>query len=84
MTDDELFPIPIPALVAVLLHKEREKGAPLSKSEVLEIRDNAECRMGTIHEVQALEESRGYTDIDPENVWEQWQEARVQLNDKKS
>ncbi|MCU0705238.1 MAG: hypothetical protein MUF18_14805 [Fimbriiglobus sp.] len=27
----------------------------------------------------ALDEKRGYKDIDPEPVWEQWQEARTQL-----
>lgn len=80
MSNDTLFPIPVPALVAVLLNKEQDKGAPLTQKEVIEIRDSAECIMGTIHEIQALEESRGYTDIDPENVWEQWQEIRIQLN----
>lgn len=81
MTEEELFPIPIPALVAVLLNKEREKGEPLTESEVIEIRDGAVCQMGTVHEIKALEESRGYSDIDPEHAWEQWQKARIQLND---
>jgi hypothetical protein len=27
----------------------------------------------------AIDEKRGYNDIDPQRVWEQWQEARGQL-----
>ena len=77
----ELFPIPIPALVAVLLNRENQKGAPLSEFEVLEIRDNASCQMGTIDELKALEESRGYRDIDPENVWSEWQFERKSLSE---
>jgi len=73
---DELFPIPMPSLVAVLKNRENTKGEPLTKKEVLEIRDGCECRMGTVHEMQALEEARGYPDIDPERVWQQWQELK--------
>ena len=43
--EEELVPTPIPALIAILVNKEREKGSPLSESEVLEIRDNAVCMM---------------------------------------
>jgi len=81
MGDNELFPIPIPALVAVLLNKEQEKGSPLTEEEVIEIRDGAESVMGTIHEMQALEESRGYADLDPENIWEEWKNARIYLSE---
>ena len=42
---ERLVPTPIPALVAILLNKEREKGSPLTEDEVLEIRDNAVCMM---------------------------------------
>jgi len=82
MSEDELFPIPVPALVAVLLNKEREKGDPLTKDEVLEIRDSAECIMGTMNQIRELEETRGYADIDPEHAWEQWQKVRNEINDQ--
>ena len=42
-SEEELIPVPVPALVAVLLNKESEKGSPLTEQEVLEIRDNAAC-----------------------------------------
>lgn len=77
--DGPLVPTPIPALVAILLNKEREKGSPLTESEVLEIRDNAVCMMLPLSKKQEMEEARGYPDIDPEFAWEHWQEARVQL-----
>lgn len=77
--EEELIPVPVPALVAVLLNKEKEKGTPLTEQEVIEIRDNAACIMMPISTITKMEESRGYPDIDPEYVWEHWQEARVEL-----
>ncbi len=77
-TAEELIPLPIPALVAILVNKENEKGSPLTKEEVLEIRDNATCIMLPISEKLEMEKSRGYADLDPEYVWEQWQEFKLE------
>lgn len=71
--------VPVPALVAVLLNKEREKGSPLTEDEVIEIRDNAACIAMPITVIPKLEEERGYADIDPELAWEEWQSVRVQF-----
>lgn len=79
-SEEQLVPTPIPALVATLLNKEREKGSPLTENEVLEIRDNALCMMLPISAREKMEESRGYPDLNPEYIWEQWQEARIELN----
>ena len=76
---EQLVITPIPALVTILLRKEREKGAPLSEEEVLAIRDSAACIALPISEKAALEESRGYRDLDTENVWQDWQVARREL-----
>jgi hypothetical protein len=81
-SEEELVPVPVPALVAVLLNKEKEKGSPLTEAEVLEIRDNAVCIMMPISVVAKMEESRGYPDIDPEHAWEHWLEARIELIDE--
>ncbi|KAB0290898.1 hypothetical protein F2P58_03340 [Vibrio fortis] len=75
-----MVPTPIPALVAILLNKEKEKGSPLTENEVLDIRDNAVCMMLPISAREKIEESRGYLDLNPEYVWEQWQQARIELN----
>ena len=78
--EEELVPTPVPALIVILLNKEREKGAPLTEAEVIEIRDNAVCMVLPISVKIQMEESRGYPDLDPEYVWEQWQTARIQLS----
>ena len=77
--DDELIITPVPALVAILLAKEKEKGTPLTQAEVEEITDKAECIAMPRHARQKVDESRGYEDIDPERAWEQWQEVRNDL-----
>jgi len=79
--EEELVPTPIPALITILLNKEKEKGSQLTESEVLEIRDNAVCMMLPISAMLKMEESRGYPDLHPEYVWEQWQEARIEFSE---
>lgn len=76
---DNLIITPVPALVAILLAKEKEKGAPLTREEVEKITDRAECIAMPRDVRQELDESRGYQDIDPELAWEQWQEVRQSL-----
>ena len=75
---EELVPTPIPALLTILLKEERKKGLPLTEKEVLAIRDNAVCMMLSLDRKILLEKSRGYTDLDPERVWEDWQQARIE------
>lgn len=70
--------VPIPALSAILVAKEREKGSPLTESEVLAIRDGAVV-MVLPDKGEPLVERRVYTDIDPQKCWQQWQVLRVQL-----
>lgn len=69
---EKTFIVPVPALVAVLLAAERDKGSSLSQEEVVALRDAAECIVMTADELQRVAESRGYDDIDPENVWDEW------------
>ncbi|TDR79735.1 hypothetical protein [Paludibacterium purpuratum] len=70
--DDPLIPVPIPALGVLLLNLEKQKGSPLSESEVIEIRDKAVCIMLPLTAKVEMDEKRGYRDIDPENVWVEW------------
>ena len=77
--EDDLIMTPVPALVAVLLAKERAKGSPLSREEVEDITDKAECIAMPRHARKKVDESRGYEDIDPERAWAQWQEVRQNL-----
>ncbi len=82
MSEPQLIPVFIPALVVLLHHAERLKGSPLTEQEVLAIRDQGACMMMRVEHAVALDEKRGYNDIDPERAWEQWQEARGQLREQ--
>ena len=77
--DDPLVLVFIPPLVSILWKLESDRGAPLSEAEVLEIRDGAVCMTMRRSMARKLVESRGHDDIDPEDAWRQWQEARRQL-----
>jgi hypothetical protein len=77
--EDDLIITPVPALVAVLLAKEKEKGLPLTKEEVEEIADRAECIAMPNHARKKVDEARGYDDIDPEKAWDEWQNVRKDL-----
>nr|WP_086937399.1 hypothetical protein [Thaumasiovibrio occultus] len=78
---DNLIPVPVPALVTLLAQHEEDKGRALNEDEVLAIRDNAACIMMPLSAIAQLTASRGYADIDPENVWQQWQAVRETLFD---
>ncbi len=80
--DDELIPVFVPALGAVLINAEDKKGEPLTPDEVLSIRDNAPCIMMQNDVARQMAESRGYDDIDPENCWYDWQQLRRALGRK--
>lgn len=76
---DDLVIYPIPSLIATLINREQAKGSPLTEAEVLKIRDGC-TSVAVPRDVAAkIDEHRGYIDIDPERVWEQWQEARREL-----
>lgn len=72
VNEDELVIVHVPALVAVLAHLENEKGSPLTEAEVLSATDEANAMVMPKSAQRAIEKSRGYTDIDPENAWEEW------------
>jgi hypothetical protein len=74
--DDPLVPVPIPALGALLLNLEKQKRLPLTEIEVIQARDKAVCIMLPVSKKRAMDEKRGYEDIDPENVWPEWQSFR--------
>lgn len=80
--ESELIPVFVPALATVLIAAEDKKGTPLDKVEVLEIRDSAACIMMQQIDAAKLMESRGYSDIDPENCWYDWQMLRRELERK--
>jgi hypothetical protein len=66
----------IPSLLATLINREDAKGAPLTESEVLSIRDKAPVVAATKEQFKPVEEARGYKDLDAENAWKEWQSYR--------
>lgn len=76
---EPLVPVPIPALGVLLLNLEKNKGSPLSEQEVLAARDKAACIMLPQSQKRAVDEKRGYEDIDPENVWPEWLAFRAAM-----
>ncbi len=78
----DLVPVFVPALIAMLVAAEDKKGEPLTKEEVLAIRDSATCVMMTATAAEKLSESRGYDDLEPENCWYEWQLLRRELGRK--
>ena len=77
MSDPEdLILYPMPSLVATLLNRERAKGSPLTEDEVLSIRDSCPSVAVPPDAARKIDEERGYKDIDPENCWDEWKEAR--------
>ncbi len=62
-----------PALIVLLLQRQRQKGGRLTEAEVLQVRNEALCAMLTTSARHALDCRRGYRDLDPQDVWHEWQ-----------
>lgn len=78
-SDDELLPVFMPALVALLIKAEELNGTALTRHQVIAIRDNADCIMMPAAAKAEMEEDRGYPDIDPERCWEEWLAVRAAM-----
>jgi hypothetical protein len=79
-SEDDLLPTFIPALVALLIRAEELNGSPLTRNQVMAIRDNANCVMLPPSAKAEIEEERGYADIDPERCWEDWLMVRARMS----
>jgi hypothetical protein len=66
----------IPSLAAMLMASEDKKGAPLTEQETIAIRDAAAVIAMKPQDARRMERARGYADLNPELVWEQWQLLR--------
>lgn len=62
----------MPSLIAMLSAAESKAGRPLTRDEVLAIRDGGVCITMKWQDVRTLELTRGYADLDPGLAWEQW------------
>lgn len=72
----ELAPVFMPTLRAILLALEKQARSPLTQKQVEAVRDGATCMALKHIDAQKLERTRGYADLNPEFVWEQWKLVR--------
>ena len=77
----DLVPVFIPTLAALLLNREKEKGSDLTPEEVLAIRDQATCMMMRRDLAAAMDEKRGYSDLNPERCWEEFLDLKRELGE---
>jgi hypothetical protein len=68
-------------LVMLLAGRERQKGSPLTEAEVLEVRDGAACTQMPMPQAEkfyvSLDAKMPILRLNPERIWEEWQQARV-------
>ena len=71
-------------LVMLLAGAEKQKGSPLTREEVFVVRDGAQCMMMPVSQAEkfyaSLDSQMPIPRLDPEQIWEQWQEVREQLD----
>jgi hypothetical protein len=67
-------------LAMLLAARERQKGSPLTETEVLDVRDAAACTEMPLSQAErfyaSLDAQMRIPRLDPERVWEQWQAVR--------
>jgi hypothetical protein len=67
----------IPSLAALLTRAEQLKGRPLTRDEVMRVRDHGPVLVSEGAPARAVEEGRGYADLDPADPWPGWQQLRA-------
>ncbi|MFA7337914.1 MAG: hypothetical protein WC028_14090 [Candidatus Obscuribacterales bacterium] len=77
--EEELVTWFIISLGASLSLLEKSKERLLTEDEILKHRDEAPCIMVTMEAADKMKASRGYEDIDPENVLVDWQRRRIEF-----
>jgi hypothetical protein len=78
--DVTLVPDFIPPLARMLAAAEQKKGSPLTQQEVETVRDESVCIMMTPADSRAINQSRGWIDVNPENCWVDWHRLRPQMS----
>jgi hypothetical protein len=66
----------MPSLAALLGRAEELTGEPLTQEQVIRIRDAALVVVTPARPAAAVEDARGYSDVDPTRPWESWDAIR--------
>lgn len=67
----------VPLAKALAMHESTQQRR-LTEEEVLEMRDTAPCILMDIEQAKKFDEARAYHDINPENVWPEWNRVRCE------
>jgi hypothetical protein len=62
----------VPSLAALLAQAQELNGGALTEAQVLRIRDGSKVMVAGPDQVRAVEEARGYIDIDAADAWQSW------------
>jgi len=73
MSEENMTEVFIPALVAILVRAEKLAERPLTKNEVLKIRDTATVISQPLSSMPEFLAKRGYHDLYAPEAWEEWQ-----------
>jgi hypothetical protein len=71
--------ISVPSRVSILWQRELSKGFPLTQQEVSEVCAKSAAVALPLMAAAAVEDRRGYRDIDLDSCWEDWQQVRLEL-----
>jgi hypothetical protein len=55
----------------------------LTKEQTVDVRDRATFVMLSRASAAEIEKKRGYADVDPDRVWEEWQDRRRKQSDER-
>lgn len=72
----ELEPMPTLSLLVMLQAVQAKQDAPLTAAQVASLRDQNPCIALQPRDALMMERARGYADLNPELVWEQWRALR--------
>lgn len=75
-TDEPMVIVPIPSLIAILVHAENQKGSALNENEVNQFAEECVCMTMPFSMAYEMEVNRGYRDIRPEFAWQDWLEYK--------
>jgi len=81
MTKIEKAILFIPPLSIQIEAKEKNAGRDLSREEVEEIRETAPCIEMDKADRNSVYQDRGYSDLNPNNVWQEWLDYKAKNHD---
>ena len=81
--DEPMVTVYLNPLVILLVGRERQKGSPLTEAEVIAVRDQAQGIPMTRSQAEkfyaSLDGQMPIPRLDPERIWEEWQEVRQRV-----